>query len=185
MMLHSLLSVVAVMGMPAGASQNAPKPAGTPLGEAIRLFNARAAEDRIGKDQPPLTMGEVLAAIRWWRFDRRAAPVEDSEFEDFQKIAETGVLPPGAALEVIRGFQPTDQIEFTAWSVRIRMPRGSGSYAYVIRNRMISWRPIGPAERGVMEKWNRQGIGSFERPRYFRELEEGRKRDESNTKRNP
>jgi hypothetical protein len=182
-MLQSLLSVVMVL---VGAVvQEEPKQAGTPLAEAIGAFNVRAAEDKIGKDQPPLTMEEALAAIRWWRFDRKKAPVEDSEFEDFQRIAETRVLPPGAAIEVIRGFQPTNEIEFTAWSVRIRMPRGGGSYAYAIRERMISWRPIGPDERAVMEKWNRRGIGSFERPKYFEELEKARKRDEARARVKP
>ena len=177
-MVPTLLSALALLTFTAPVKEDAAK-APKPLADAIRAFNARVVDDRIGKDQPPLTMDEVLAAIRWWRFHRKDTPVEDSEFEDFQKIAETRILPAGAEFEVIRGFQPNDRIEFTAWSVRIRMPRGTGSFAYRIRERMISWRPIGPEERKVMDKWNRSGIGSFQRPQYFKELEEARKRDEA------
>ena len=65
------------------------------------------------------------------------------------------------------------------------MPRGGGSYVYRIREHMISWRSIGPEERKVMEKWHRSGIGSFQRPQYFKELEEARKRDEAARKPNP
>jgi hypothetical protein len=59
------------------------------------------------------------------------------------------------------------------------MPHGMGTYAYMIRERFISWRPIGPEERAVMDKWNREGIGSFQRVKYIQELDEARKRDEA------
>ena len=43
-----------------------PEPDGsTSLADAVKAFNERALEDPIGKEQPPLTEAEVIAAIRW------------------------------------------------------------------------------------------------------------------------
>ena len=47
-----------------------------PLAEAIKKFNERAALDRIGREQPPLTEDEVVAAIRWLVL-RKTAPGTD------------------------------------------------------------------------------------------------------------
>jgi hypothetical protein len=183
------LAALVLTGAPATQAPAAPaaqiaRPAataGTPLKSAIMEFNQRSAEDRIGKDQPALTEAEVKAAILWASHQRDRYPVDNAEFAAFTAIAETGVLPPGAEFEVLRGYQPNDQEVFTVWSVRIRMPRGgprSGSYAYILRERIISRRPIGDEERRVMRKWDRP-MGSFERPKYFKELEEARRKDEA------
>ena len=47
---------------------------------------------------------------------------------------------------------------------------------------MISWRPIGPESDGGVD---RRRFGGFERPRYFRELQDARKKDEATRKPNP
>ena len=54
----------------------------------------------------------------------REAPVSNAQFAEFQNIVHTRTLPAGTQFEVLRGYQPTNQMEFTVWSVRIRMPHG-------------------------------------------------------------
>jgi hypothetical protein len=147
------------IGFQVTATNRAPRPVpddpdAMPLEAAIKAFNQRHLNDPVGKDQPLLTLPEVAAAIRAWGAMRDEAPVTDGEFEAFQAIAQTGKLPAKAEFEVLTGFQPNDELQFTAWSVRIRMPRGKegGSYAYTIRERWlrvkklkereIAWGPV-------------------------------------------
>lgn len=155
----------------------------TPLADAIRAFNARARDDPIGRDQPPLTEDEVIAAIRW-SARGRAEAAAPADYDTSARIAETRRLPPGAELEVLTGFQPDDDNVFTAWSVRIRIGKaaGDGSYAFPIRDRWIGWRPVGPEERKVLgrwdESWRKQGgIAGFDRARYARGRAEAIARD--------
>lgn len=184
------IGTAAIISTLAEGSSAAQAPAaGEPLslGSAIRAFNAAAQEDPIGRQQPPLTEEEVVAAIRWWQFDRDRAPVTDAEFRDFQQIAETRRLPAGAEFEVLTSFQPNDDLVFDRWSVRIRMPRTAPekkgwTYAYVIRERAIGSRRIGPEERKVIEKWDaimrkQGGIGSFQRADYARERQAAAEKD--------
>jgi len=119
-----------------------PDDGGTRLSGAIRVFNDRYARDPIGRDQPPLTEDEVVAAIRWWDWRRDELPVAEGEYRAFRKIAETRTLPKDAELEVLTLFQPDEQREFDAWSVRIRMPREQEgwTYAFTIRERWIRCR---------------------------------------------
>lgn len=108
------------------------------LEEAIRIFNIEAHSNPVGKDQPPLTMDEVVGAIRW--FNREEAPVTEVEFAAFRQIADTQKLPPGTEFEVLTGFIPGDGFRYTRWSVRIRMPRTAkigGTFASSIRERTI------------------------------------------------
>ncbi len=161
-----------------------PSPAGfISLAEAIGNFNAKANENPIGKEQPPLTDKEVIAAIRWWDFHRKEAPVSDQEYRAFRDIAETHRLPQGAEFEVLTGFEPNDEVTFNAWSVRIRMARpNGGTYAFLIRERMIGSRLIGPQEREVIQKWSKSPMGSFQRAEYRKEREAAAARDRSNQK---
>jgi hypothetical protein len=130
------------------APANSPVPAAMSLDEAVRIFNAQAQADQVGKDQPPLTVDEVVGAIRW--FDRNEAPVTDAEFTAFRNIAETKQLPRGTEFEVISDFIPGDGFRYTRWSVRIRMPRTAapgGSFAYSLRERTIRAEPETGEER--------------------------------------
>jgi hypothetical protein len=153
------------------------------LAKAIAGFNASASENPIGAEQPPLTEDEVIAAIRWWDFHRKDAPMSDQEYRALRNIAESHQLPPGAEFEVLTGFEPNDEITFDAWSVRIRMPRpNGGTYAFVIRERMIRSRLIGAEERKVIQKWSKSPMGSFQRLEYRREREAAAALDRSNQK---
>ncbi len=146
------------------------------LVEAIRMFNTQAAREALGKMQPPLTEDEVIAAIRWINARRTESGIKEEEYSALLKIAETRQLPSGAELEVLTGFEPNDTVVVTAWSVRLRMPHGEygGSYAFPIREQMISSRLIGSEERKVIRKWQKKwqeqgGIASFDRLPYAQE----------------
>ena len=123
----------------------------TPLPTAsrwrLRFANSTIAQwrDPVGKDQPPLTEEEVVAAIRWWEHRRNEAPVTNAEFEAFQQIADTRSLPQGFAFEVLSNFEPGDGYEYVIWSVRIVMQRTSKpgwTFAFDIRERFVSSRLI-------------------------------------------
>src|SRR6478736_296812 len=122
------------LGQPAQGDDSA-----TPLRAAINGFNT-AHNSICGIKQPPLTEEEVVAAIRWWKGKRDEAPVNNREFSDFQKIADTRELPDGTRFELISEFQPASLKSFHIWSVRIRMPYKSGhggTYAYIIREQHV------------------------------------------------
>jgi hypothetical protein len=149
-----------------------PEPDGsTSLADAVESFNEKALQDPIGKEQPPLTEEEVIAAIRWSGLDRNQMPVSDEEYRAFRKIADTRRLPKGSEFEVLTGFEPNQRFVFEAWSVRIRMPKENGTYAFVIRERMIRSRLIGAEEHKVIEKWNKTPLGSLSRAKYDMERE--------------
>lgn len=113
-----------------------------PLEKAIAEFNAQAALDPIGKEQPPLTKEEVLAAIRLAQSrDFSEAPV--ATFQAFQQIAKTRSLPPKASFDLLTGIDPGDDFIFDVWYVRISVPKeDGGSYSFAIRNRIIRLRPV-------------------------------------------
>jgi hypothetical protein len=160
-----------------------PEPDGsTSLADAVKAFNERALENPIGKDQPPLTEAEVIAAIRWSDLHRKALPVSEEEYRAFLNIAETRRLPKGSEFEVLTGFEPNQEVVFDAWSVRIRMPKQNGTYAFGIRERMIRSRLIGAEERKVIEKWSKSPIGSMSRPIYHKEREAAAALDQSKQK---
>ena len=114
-----------------------------PLADAIKAFNEKAAEHPIGKDQPPLTEEEAIAAIRAWERPKSKDPVSDEMYEAFKKIAETRTLPPNASFETETGYQPRGAFVFDIWSVRIRMFRPDrSSYGFELRNRIIRSRTL-------------------------------------------
>lgn len=159
-------------------------PNARPLAAAIQAFNAQHQADSIGKDQPPLTEDEVIAAIHNWETKSMEADVTRAEFDAFHAIANTHVLPANSEFEVIKGFQPNDNFEFEAWSVRIRMPRQSKpgwTYAFTIRdrlirsrridNREISWGPAGAngIQAGMLfdPRSEQYTLGQKIQPRFF------------------
>ena len=83
---------------------------------------------------------------------------------------------------MLTGFEPNQEFVFEAWSVRIRMPKQNGTYAFGIRERMIRSRLIGAEERKVIEKWSKSPIGSMSRPIYNKEREAAAALDQSKQK---
>jgi hypothetical protein len=121
------------------------------LSAAIIEFNA-AHKSILNIPQPPLTEDEVVAAIRYWKAKRNDAPVTNRDFAYFQKIADHLQLPADAQFET-QFADEADGSELTAWSVRIRLPKGGmagGTYAFVIREQYIRWRS-GKAKEAKIE----------------------------------
>ncbi len=183
-MLHLVWAVSAMIALSPAKLPSTNAQAGTPLVDAVRSFNARAAQDPIGKVQPPLTVDEVVAAIQWTAYEHQNLPVSAAELRAFQHVADTRMLPPGAEFEVLTRFEPDELHVFSGWSVRLRMPRetGGGTYAFPVRERWISSRPIGPHERAIIEKWQRiwrkqGGIASFDRVPYAEERRKAAEQD--------
>ena len=129
---------------PSNLDQGEPKaasldPKSISLLTAIEEFN-QAHHTIAGEKQPPLTEGEVVAALRDWKSRRRELAISDAEFVVFQEIAERRQLPPGATLEVLETFQPDDKSTFDIWSIRIKIPKADpaqGTVALIIRERFI------------------------------------------------
>ena len=115
-----------------------------PLADAIKAFNEKTAADPIGKDQPPLTEEEAIAAIRAWERPNSKSPVSDEMYEAFKKIAETRTLPPNASFETETRSEPVPgAFVFDIWSVRIRMFRPDrSSYGFELRKRFIRSRTL-------------------------------------------
>ena len=142
------------------SSQRRPLPTASRWLAAIREFNDAQRRNPVGKDQPPLTEEEVVAAIRWWEHRRNEAPLTNAEFAAFQQIADTRSLPQGCEFEVLCNFEPGDGYEYVIWSVRIVMQRTAKpgwTFAFDIRERFVSSRLIDdgtiswgtPAENGL------------------------------------
>jgi hypothetical protein len=111
--------------------------------DAIKTFNTKAAEHPIGKDQPPLTEEEAIAAIRAWEHTKSKWPMSDEMYEAFKKVAETRTLPPNASFYWETGYQPGGAFVFDIWSVRLRMSRPDGSaYDIDLRSRYIRSRTL-------------------------------------------
>jgi RNA polymerase sigma factor (sigma-70 family) len=110
----------------------------SPLAKAVREFNQKAKGDPIGEKQSPLTEAEVIAAIRCW--DRERDPVSDSTYRAYQKIADTGELPPGAELSFITycgTHYDSKECECDVWWVDLQLPRST----FRIRDQKIAFRP--------------------------------------------
>ncbi|MCU0719281.1 MAG: serine/threonine protein kinase [Pirellula sp.] len=115
---------------------------GIPLSAAIKRFNE--TNFRIdGKEQPPLTEEEVIAAILHQQTRRDEYDVSDSLFERLQSIAHTRVLPEDASLEVIPKFGTEEETMHTIWSVRVKLVqdeagREGWTYAFILREQFLS-----------------------------------------------
>lgn len=160
-----LVSIVSSFAMP-----HAAEPTTVSLANAVKTFNDLACEDSIGKDQPPLTQDEIIAAIRWSLLHKDKLPVSDKNLRTLSSIADSHELPQGFELEVLRGYEPNDREEFIAWSVRLRIPANpNGNTCILIRERMISSRLIGEEERKVIHLWGKkEPPGSLARAEWMR-----------------
>jgi hypothetical protein len=151
------LSVVIFVGFLALAVSNfaADKPPAesstTSLADAVKEFNESFRVKHAGKDQPPLTEDEVVAAIRGW-VREFTPPVTDEVYDAFQKVAETRVLPKGAKIDMINGWKGYRGFSFDVWWIDLRMPVGEKSgYAFRIRSRTMSSRPLNEEEKQQIE----------------------------------
>jgi len=111
-----------------------------PLAKAVREFNEKAKANATGKDQPPLTTDEVVASIRGWIRERISAT--DEVYGAYQKIADSGMLPPGAYLSYTTGWKGFNGYDFDLWWVDLTISTGKNSgYTFRLRDQKLSSRP--------------------------------------------
>jgi hypothetical protein len=151
-------------GVPDLPSAAKPTPGTTSLADAVSVFNARAAHNSVGKNQPPLTEEEVIAAIRWSLLDPDKLLASFNTLQILKKITYSRELPQGFELEVLTRFQPNEYMEVAKWSVRLRIPAIEPGHTTCvsIREQPISSRLFGEEERKVIDKrrkkWKAEGI---------------------------
>lgn len=140
----------------------------TALNHAVAQFNAQVNRvSEIGRTQPPLTVDEIVAAIRAW--DTKQNPIQPELHAIFEMITETRTLPPGSEIDVTTGWNPGRGYRYTVWWVNLNVsapnPDKEDSrvgYAYRIRDRKLSSRPSGePINR------HSQQLSDAERQRYI------------------
>ena len=145
-----------------------------PLAETIKAFNAKAAVDAIGKDQPPLTEDEVVAAIRA-RERPRDPELSDMIYRTLQQIAESRQFPANAEFESLNGRSDGDYF-FDLWSVRINVDRtpAAGVYTLVIRDQVIRSRTLDEELERVSTLLLKRGPqrfpGEYRLDEYYQEL---------------
>ncbi|MEM7576724.1 MAG: hypothetical protein AAF328_04535 [Planctomycetota bacterium] len=118
------------------------------LAAMVEAFNAKAADDPTGQGQPPITVDEVVAAIRGWIPDL-GPDIDDATFDRYQQIAETGVVPPGTVLGSMTRWHGYRGFVFQVWWVDLNLPSdGEGFHGYTFRLRdiKIASRPLTEAE---------------------------------------
>ncbi len=118
----------------------------TPIAAAVAEFNRLAASNPIGKTQPPLTVDEVIAAIRG--FTAEEHPHSEVFLPQFKKMAQTGIIPAGCHLSFICGWTPNKDYDYVVWWIDLFVGRenadpaqGSYGYNYRLRAQMISSQP--------------------------------------------
>jgi thiol-disulfide isomerase/thioredoxin len=133
----------------------------TPLEEAVAAVNKKAVEclthdlhvkqQNLSKDQlpEPLTVEEVVAALRCWKPERTMNPkVVSSIFSIFQKILETEVLPPRSRLGYhLQWFghdehgKKDDKYDYLVWRFELDVETSKTTgYRLVIRRQTLARR---------------------------------------------
>ena len=137
-----------------------------PLKDAVEKFNQKAKEDRIGKTQPPLTVAEVLAAIRISRGDLARYTIPDEAKDEYLEIENE------LSIEELDNIKSTNSLgyfeikgevyAFDVWWIDLRIKRheiadGFGRkpshFNVRIRENTISSRKLTPEES---LKWSNQ-----------------------------
>ena len=139
--------------------------AASPLETAIEAFNSKSARHELGKSQPPLSMEEVVAAIRLWQ-PGPDTPVSPKLLGVFKQIAESKTLPDRAEFELLTGYDRGGKFVFDVWSVRIRIEREDGSsYAFLIRESVLGSRTleeeVARIERVIEDKNMERMVGGY------------------------
>ena len=135
--------------------KNAGYPKEISLNEAIEVFNGLAQCEEVGKAQPPLSVDEVIAAIRDYNCKKDSLD-EKNLCAEFQKVAETGVMPKGALLDyrggiggysISRGY---DKYDIKTWEIYLYLRldkyrndlKNVPQFSHLIRLKYISSKPV-------------------------------------------
>ena len=92
------------------------------LADHVNAFNEEVRSKDIGKEQPPLTVAEVVASIRAsHREEWLKRGATDADYERFQQVAETGELPQGSVFTHITRYQTKGYL-IDVWWVDLYLP---------------------------------------------------------------
>jgi len=134
----SMAAVLAFIAYPVAGDENGKVPT---LADAVEEFNQRAQQDATGKDQPALTVDEVVAAIRGWIRER--VPATDEVYRVYQTIADTKKLPDGATLTFTTKWSGFNNHEFDVWWIDLTIKTGANTgYTFRIRDQKLRCRPL-------------------------------------------
>ena len=134
----SMAAVLAFIAYPVAGDENGKVPT---LADAVEEFNQRAQQDATGKDQPALTVDEVVAAIRGWIRER--VPATDEVYRVYQTIADTKKLPDGATITFTTKWSGFNNHEFDVWWIDLTIKTGANTgYTFRIRDQKLRCRPL-------------------------------------------
>jgi hypothetical protein len=103
-----------------------------PLADAVAFFNKKSREDSVGRQEPPMTEGEVIAAITA-QLPTLAASNQVKAI--YSAIVRTKRIPITASLDSIPGFSPASGKQlYTVWWVNLDIrPSENSGYALRVR----------------------------------------------------
>ena len=118
------------------------------LDEAVGEFNIMANCHPIGKNQPPLKVEELLAAVR--DISKKDKSRESWLPQRYRKISEGGVLPLGSYIDYRIGVSNRDGYDVSEWTIFLRVGLdkypgdiiGNPSFITLIRKQYISSRRV-------------------------------------------
>lgn len=117
-----------------------------PLATVVERFNSVARLDRIGQDQSPLTIDEVLTAIR--SAGRHQLPLSESQRRQIHAIADTQRIPADAEIKFTTSYVSLTGYRCEVWWIDLVMsfpgegsdPRQTCASSLRIRDhRLRSW----------------------------------------------
>ncbi len=157
-----LLVAIAFIPSFSSATSQSDETKNAKLSDAVDQFNQRVQSHEIGKNQPKLTEQEVIAAIRGW-IPERHPNATDEVVAVYQKIAETGELPPGAELSFCPSWNGYRGYVFTVWWVDLSIRTGEKTgYGFRIRDQKISSRKMTLGEIAEQERHQKSAAEAFE-----------------------
>jgi hypothetical protein len=95
-----------------------------PLAGVVASFNSRSLEDRVGRNEPPITETEIVSAIRSQLSTLRASSKVKAIYAD---IARTRELPHDASLHSMSGWTWKDGTHYTVWWINLDVFTGPKS----------------------------------------------------------
>ena len=111
----------------------------TALGQAVAAFNEQCSNSDLGIGQPPLTAGEVVAAIHAWDPSRLPEP---QILDAYLKLADERSFPNNARF-TYRNSWTTVKHEIQVWCISLQLTfPDNRRHEYLIRSQKISSRPL-------------------------------------------
>jgi hypothetical protein len=123
--------------VPGPGSSGATKGANpSPLAKAIEAFNAESLKDEDGRNQPPLTEEEVVAAIRVWK-PASGKVISKELAATLESISEGKRWPEGSNLAGLTQKFNGKPFLFRGWWVILQVPGMEDQQSIMIRERLL------------------------------------------------